>query len=157
MRTRIILVFALLLAARADSQAAPKLPTEAECKFPDGTTIKVSYSSEHHSYLFRTDGGLVTIRGVRVLSGDYAVSLARDQDRHWTLRMRRQILKTGDSMVPPLPMSVVTKAVPAGNLPVVFDQAGESCMMYWRQNGLLLSLEFTRENSDMPVSSGAVR
>jgi hypothetical protein len=114
----------------------------------------VSYSYERKSYLFTTDGSLVTIRGVRVPSGDYAVSTAKDQDNNWTLRMRKQILKTDDWVLPPLPLSVATKALPVGNIPVVFDQTGGSCMMYWRQkdSNSLLSLEFTRENTDMPVS-----
>jgi hypothetical protein len=57
-------------------------------------------------------------------------------------------------VLPPLPMSVATKALPVGNLPEVFDQTGGSCGMYWRQkdSNSLLSLEFTRENTDMPVS-----
>lgn len=87
-------------------------------------------------------------------SGDYAVSAAKDQDNNWTLRMRKQILKTGDWVLPPLPMSVATKALPVGSVPVVFDRTGGSCMMYWRQkdSNSLLSLEFARENTDMPVS-----
>jgi hypothetical protein len=154
MRTQTILAFALFLAVQAASQDAPKLSAQAQCKFSDGTKISVSYSYERKSYLFTTDGSLVTIRGVRVPSGDYAVLPAKDQDNNWTLRMRKQILKTGDWVLPPLPMSVATKALPVGSLPVVFDQTGGSCMMYWRQKDStsLLSLEFTRENTDMPVS-----
>jgi hypothetical protein len=154
MRTQTVLVFALLLAVQAASQDVPKLPAQAQCKFSDGTKISVSYSYERKSYLFTTDGSLVTIRGARVPSGDYAVSPAKDQDNNWMLRMRKQILKAGDWVLPPLPMSVAAKALPDGNLPVVFDQTGGSCMMYLRQkdSNSLLSLEFTRENSDVPVS-----
>lgn len=153
MKAQTILALALFLSVRAASQDAPKALAQAQCKFSDGTKIRVSYSSERKSYLFTTDGSLVTIRGVRVPSGDYAVLPAKDQNNHWTLRMRKQILKTGDWVLPPLPMSVATKALPAGNLPVVFDQTGGSCLMYWRQDSnSLLSLEFTRENTDMPVS-----
>jgi hypothetical protein len=154
MRTQKILAFALFLAVRAASQDAPKLPAQAHCKFSDGTKISVSYSYERRSYLFTTDGSLVTIRGVRVPSGDYTVSPAKDQGNNWTLRMRKQVLKTGDWVLPLLPMSVATKALPVEYLPVVFDQTGGSCMMYWRQKewNSLLSLEFTRENTDMPVS-----
>ena len=154
MRTQTILAFVLFLAVRAASQDPPELPAQAQCKFSDGTKISVSYSYERKTYLFTTDGSLVTIRGVRVPSGDYAVSPAKDQDNNWTFRMRKQILKTGDRVLPPLPMSVAAKALPVGNLPVVFDQTGGSCMMYWRQkeSNSLLSLEFTRENTDLPVS-----
>jgi hypothetical protein len=154
MRAQTILALAFFLVVRAASQDAPKRPAEAQCKFSDGTKISVSYSYERKGYLFTTAGSLVTIRGVRVPSGDYAVSPAKDQDNNWTLRMRKQILKKGDWVLPPLPMSVATKAPPVGSLPVVFDQTGGSCMMYWRQkdSNSLLSLEFTRENTDMPVS-----
>ena len=154
MRTQTILAFALFLAVRAVSQDAPKLPPPAQCKFSDGTKISVLYSYERKTYLFTTDGSLVTIRGIRVPSGDYAVSPAKGQDNNWTLRIRKQFAKTGDWALEPLPMSVVAKALPGGSAPVVFDQTGGSCMMYWRQqdSNTLLSLEFTRENSDVPVS-----
>jgi|SRR5579859_512546 len=153
-KTQMVLMFALLLVVRAASQDAPKAPGLSQCKFSDGTKISVTYSNERKKYLFTTDGSLVTIRGVRVPSGDYAVSPTRDQDNNWTFTMRKQILKTGDWVIPSLPMSVATKALPVGSLPVVFDQTGGSCMMYWRQkdSNSLLSLEFTRENTDMPVS-----
>jgi hypothetical protein len=155
MRAQAILAFALFLMVRAASQDAPRLPAQAQCKFSDGTKISVLYSYERRSYLFTTDGSLITIRGVRVPSGDYTFSPAKSQDNNWTLRMRKQVLKTGDWGLPPLPMSVATKALPVGSLPVVFDQTGGSCMMYLKQKdlNLLLSVEFTRENTDMPVEN----
>lgn len=154
MRTPLLLACALFLAIGALSQDAPKAPAQPQCRFSDGTKIRVSYSLERKSYLFTTDGSLVTVRGVRVPSGDYAVSLVKDQDSNWTLRMGKQVLKRGVWMLPPLPMSVRAKALPVDGLPIVFDQTGGSCMMYWRQSDSapLLSLEFTRENTDMPVS-----
>lgn len=155
MRTALLLACALFLAVGAVSQDAPKAPASPQCRFSDGTKISVSYSLERRSYLFTTDGSLVTVRGIRVPSGDYAVSLVKDQDSNWTLRMGKQVLKRGVWMLPPLPMSVATKALPLDGLPIAFDQTGGSCMMYWRQgdSAPLLSLEFTRENTDMPVSN----
>ncbi len=155
MRIQTVLAFAFFLSVRVFSQDGPRVGAQAQCKFSDGTRISVSYSDERKSYLFTTDGSLVTINGIRVPSGDYAISPAKDQDSGWTLRMRKQVMKTGDGLLPPLPMSRATKAPPAGSLPVVFDQTGGSCMMYWRQkdSNSLLSLEFTRENGDMPVSN----
>ena len=152
MRVQAVVAFGLLLAVRAASQEAPKLPAQAQCKFSDGTTITVAYSYERKSYLLGTDGSLVTIRGLRVPAGDYAVLPTKDGDNNWTLKMRKQILKIGDWVLPPLPMSVATRSLPAENFPVAFDQTGGSCMMYWRQKSSVLSLEFTRENTDMPVS-----
>lgn len=152
MRSHTILAFGFLLAVRAVSQEAPRLPAQAQCRFSDGTTITVSYSNERKSYLFATDGSLVTIRGTRVPAGDYAASPTKDADNNWALRMKKQILKTGDWVLPPLPMSVATRSLPAETFPVAFDQTGGSCMMYLRQKSYVLSLEFTRENTDMPVS-----
>lgn len=153
MGARTILALGLLLAVRAAAQEVPKLPAQAQCKFSDGTTITVSYSEERKSYRFATDGILVTIRGIRVPAGDYAVLAAKDSDNNWVLRMRKQTPKSGDGVLPPLPMSIATRSLPTGNFPVAFEQTGGSCMMYWRQktSNTLLSLEFTRENTDMPV------
>ena len=152
MRTHTILAFTLLLAVRAASQHAPRLPAQANCKFSGGTTMTVSYSKARHSYLFRTDGSLITIKGVRVPSGDYAVSIAKDEYSNWKLRMRRPTPKTGDAALPPLAMSMAWKELAVDSFPVVFEQTGGSCKMFWRQNDyLVLSLEFTKENADIPV------
>lgn len=151
MRAETILALGLLVAVRAVSQE-PKLPAQAQCAFSDGTKITVSYSGERRSYLFATDGSLITVRGVRVPSGDYVVSPAKDHDNNWMLSMKKQVLRKDDWLLPPLPMSIAAKALPVANLPIVFDQTGGSCMMYWRQKGSVLSLEFTRGNTDMPVS-----
>jgi len=154
MKASIILAFALFVAVRAASQEVPKPPTEAQCKFSDGSTITVTYSYERKSYRFATDGTLVTVKGTRVPAGDYAVFPAKDSDNHWILTMRKPILKAGDWVLPPLPMSIATPALPAGDFPVFFDQTGGSCTMYWRQrnSNTIPSLEFTKENADLPVS-----
>ncbi len=142
------------LVVRAASQESPKLPKPAQCKFSDGTTITVTYSYERKSYLFATDGSLVTVKGMRVPSGDYAASLAKDSDDNWILALRKQIMKTGEWVLAPLPMSVTTHSLPMGDSPISFDHTGGSCKMYWRQKNsdMPLSLEFTKENADMPVS-----
>ena len=157
MRIHTILTVVLLVAVRAASQDGPKLHAQAQCNFSDGTKIRVSYSHERQSYLFTTDRGLITIRGVRVPSGNYAVSTAKDEYNNWTLRMRKQIPKRGDGL-PVLPMSIATKDLAVESFPVAFEQTGGSCKMYWRQNEyLVLSLEFTRENADIPVLNWVAR
>jgi len=154
MRASTILALALFVAVQTVSQEAPRPPREAKCKFSDGSTITVTYSYERKSYRFATDGTLVTIKGVRVPAGDYAVLPERDSGNNWKLTMKKQILKAGDWVLPPLPMSVATPTLPAENFPVFFDQTGGSCTMYWRPtNSITLSLEFTQENADQPVSS----
>lgn len=154
MRVETILAFGLLLAVRSASQEVPK-PAQALCTFSDGTTIRVAYSNEGKIYRFTTDGRLVTIKGIRVPAGDYAVSAAKESDNNWVLRMSKEILKKGNWVLPPLPMSVATRSLPDENFPVAFDQTGGSCTMYWRpkNSNMFLSLEFTQENTDMPVAN----
>jgi len=158
MRTQAILAFALLLAVRAASQEVPKPSRQAQCKFSDGSTITVTYSYERRGYLLVTDGSLVTVKGVRVPAGDYTILPTKESDNNWTLKMSKPILGKGNWVLPPLPMSVATSTLPVGNFPVSFDQTGGSCMMYWRQKDLNtpLSLEFTKENADMPVASRGI-
>ncbi len=152
MKIHTILAVALLLPLRVVSQDAAKHPAQAQCKFSDGTHVSVSYSRERRNYLFTTDRGLITIKGIRVPSGDYAVSIAKDEYSNWTLKMRNVVLKRRDSEVPALPMSIATKDLTSESFPIVFEQTGGSCRMYWKQNDyLLLSLEFTKENADIPV------
>ena len=151
MRAQTILALALFLAVRAASQEVPKPPRQAQCKYSDGTTITVTYSYERKSYLFTTDGTLVTVKGMRVPAGDYTVFPARNSDDTWTLVTRKQIVKAGDGSLPPLPMSMAAQASRVGSFPVSFDQTGGSCMMYWRQKSSVVSLEFTKENADLPV------
>ena len=150
MGTNATLAFFLLLAVRAISQDGPPA-AQAQCKFSDGPKIRVSYSHERKVTLFRTDGSLITIKGIRVPSGDYAISTAQDEHNNWTLRMRKQVVKRGDDL-PALPMSIATNGVAVDSFPVVFEQTGGSCKMYWKQNDfVLLALEFTRGNADIPV------
>jgi hypothetical protein len=153
MRAQVILAFALFLAVRSVSQELPNPPRQAQCRFSDGSTITVTYSYERRNYIFATDGSLVTVNGVRVPTGDYAVSPAKDSDNKWTLTMRKPIIGKGYWVLPPLPMSVATSALRRGNFPVFFDQTGGSCMMYWgeKKSDTVLSLEFTKENADLPV------
>jgi hypothetical protein len=163
-----ILTLALFFAVQAASQELPKPPRQALCRFSDGSTITVTYSYQRNRYLFATDGSLVTVNGVRVPAGDYALSPAKGNDNNWTLTMRKRILKGGEWVLPPLPMSVARSVSPVGDFPVSFDQTGGSCKMYWRQRSniqvlmgnhssfvnseTVLSLEFTKENADLPVA-----
>jgi hypothetical protein len=153
MRATIIVAFVWFLALRAASQDLPKPQTQARCKFSDGSTITVAYSSEHKNYRLATDESLVTVRGMSVPAGAYSVFPARDAHNNWTLTMRKQNEKGRSSELPPVPMSVAIPALPVGNLTVSFDETGGSCMMHWasEKSNLVLSLEFTEKNTDLPV------
>jgi len=152
MRAQAILACALLLAVRAASQEGPKSPSQAQCRFSDGSTITVTYSFERRGYLFVTDGSLVTVKGMRVPPGGYAILPARESDNNWTLKMSKPIMNgKGKWMLPPLPMSLGTSALAIGNSPISFDQTGGSCTLYWRHLNTPLSLEFTKENADQKL------
>jgi hypothetical protein len=149
---------ALLFAIPAVSQDVAKDQAQARCRFSGGTKIAVSYSHERHGYLFKTDGDLITIKGIRVPSGDYGVSTAKDEYGNWSLNMKNRFLKSVDPMLSALPMSAAWKDLTAENFRIAFEQTGGSCKMYWKQNDyLVLSLEFTRENADIPAFNRMMR
>jgi len=144
--------FVLFLALRAASQDVPKPQPRAQCKFSGGSTITVTYS-ERKNYRLATDESLVTVKGMSVPAGAYSVFPVRDSHNNWALTMKKQTEKGQSSELPPVPMSVTTLALPVENLTVSFDQTGGSCMMHWasEKSNLLLSLEFTEKNTDLPV------
>jgi hypothetical protein len=152
MRAKTILIFAMSLTFRAAAQDTPKAQTQ--CDFPDGKTIRITYfSGQVGSTQLATDESLVTVKGISVPAGDYIVSPARDSHNNWTLTMRKKTGKGRSSQLPPVPMSATTPASPIENFKVSFDQTGASCTMHWgmEKSNILLSLEFTERNTDMPV------
>jgi hypothetical protein len=151
-KNAIILAFGCFLTIQAVSQDTSKPQTQAQCQFSDGKKITVSYSSELSHYQLVTDGNLVTIKGVPVPAGDYIVVRRLESPNHWDLIMRNAE-KGQSSDLPPLPMSVTTFTSPVGNVRISFDQTGGSCMLHWasEKSNMLLSLEFTEKNTDLPV------
>jgi len=153
MNAKAILALALFLAIRTAAQDVPKRQSQAQCRFADGETITLTRSSGRtRAIRFVTDGTLVTINGISVPEGEYTVSPARDSLNNWTLTVK-QLGSTETSALPPLPMSATASSLHIGNFPVSFDQTGGSCMMHWSQekSDILLSLEFTEKNADLPV------
>jgi len=152
MRAKTILAMSLFLAIRTAAQDPPKGPTQAQCKFPDGATITVTYSSDRTNALrMATDEPLITIKGISVPVGKYTLCPAKDSQNNWALTMRKQTRNGKPPALPPLAMSVTTSTLHVGNFPVSFDQTGGSCMMHWTQqkSNILLSLEFVEMNADL--------
>ena len=152
MKIKMLLASVFFLALQGVSQDTPKPQTEAQCKFADGKKVTVTYSSEHGNYQLSTEENLITVKGINVPAGDYTIVRAGDRENQYNLIMRRQT-STGRSWdLPRLPLSATTSDSPVGNFPVSFDQTGGSCVMHWRSgSNLLLSLEFTEKNTDLPV------
>jgi len=152
MRARTILISAMLLTLRVAAQDTSK--SQTQCKFPDGKTIRITHVSQQAgSTELATDESLVTVKGISVPAGDYVVSPAKGADNGWNLMMRKKAGTGGSSELPLLPMSATTSASPIEKSKVSFDQTGASCTMRWgmEKSNILLSLEFTERNTDMPV------
>jgi hypothetical protein len=153
MKAKTILAFVFFFTLRAAAQDVPKPQTQAQCRFSDGKTITVTYSSERRNYRLVTDENLVTVRGITVPAGDYTVVLAWNREDQWNLIMRTQTEKGQTRDLPRLPMSTTTSTLPVGNSRISFDQTDGSCMMHLgsEKANTLLSLEFTEKNTDLPV------
>lgn len=153
MRARLVLASVLLLAVGAASQQRKIPAPTANCRFSDGSTITVTYSSDLRGYRFVTDGSLLAVSGVHVPAGEYVVTFPRkDSADNWTLMLKTPSMKKGVQALPPLPMTVASSS-PTTGFPVFFDHTGGSCMLHWSEKlaEVVLSLEFTRENTDLPV------
>lgn len=115
--TLVILSFGALAAAQEDKSKRPSPPASAECKLPDGKTIKTDYSSprlrgrkmigDHNPYgqvwrlganeatTFVTDADL-TVGGKNVPAGSYTLFALPNADK-WTLIISK---KTGEWGIP---------------------------------------------------------
>ena len=154
MKATTILAFACFFALQAASQDGSTTAREAHCKFSSGKKITITYSSESLGIVrLVTDEDIVTIKGITIPAGDYSVFPARDVHSNWFFNMRKKTAK-GDSLeVVSVPLSVTRSAAPVGSFNIAFDHTGGSCMLHWNSENtnVLLSLEFTEKNADLPV------
>lgn len=163
MRATVVLAFLMCLTLRLFPQELGKSQAEAQCKFSDGNTVKVTRIPERKTYELATNEDLLTVRGMSVPAGHYTVLPAKNpRNGSWALKMQSENAKGESRELPPVPMSVIGSVASrqlepsgfsGGSSTVSFDQTGGSCMMHWRsdQPNIVLSLEFTEKNTDMPV------
>ena len=174
-----VLAFALFIAGQAASQDASKLfpyavpqdgpsspKMQAQCKFPDGKTITVDYSTRHvkdrapmlgevwktvfdDGMVFVTDASLVTANGISVPAGDYTIA-PLIEFRGRTLFVKKHT--GGESRVP---MSVSNLTRPAENSGILFERTGGSCMMKVnsKNSQTQFFVEFTESNADLPAAN----
>jgi len=138
-----------------DKSKRPSPPAKADCKFADGKTITVDYSSprmkgrkiygglvpygqvwraganEATTFVTNTD---LTVGGKVVPAGSYTLFTIPDQGK-WTLIISK---KTGEWGIPypgegddlaRVDMKVTKLSSPVENFIIAFDQAGTSCTM----------------------------
>jgi hypothetical protein len=151
----IVVACALATAQQQDKNKRPSPPAQAQCKFSDGKTITVDYSSPRakgrkifgglvpYGAVWRTGAneatGFVTtanlsIDGKDVPAGSYTIFTIPDQDK-WTLIINKQ---TGEPGIPykyestelaRLPMQVSKTSAPVENFTVSFNQNGSACTL----------------------------
>lgn len=163
MRATAVLAFLVCLTPRVFPQEPGKTQAQAQCKFSDGNTLRVTHIAERKTYQLATDEDVLTVTGMRVPAGRYAILPVKDPGNgNWTMKMRSESAKGESAELAPVPMSVIRSAASTqlepsarsgGGFAVSFDQTGGSCMMHWRsdQPNMVLSVEFTERNTDLPV------
>lgn len=165
MRKRVDYIVALLLGsallagsalAQQDKSKRPSPPASASCKFADGKTITVDYSSprmkgrkifgelvpygkvwraganEASTFVTTTD---LTVGGKTVPAGSYTIFTIPNEDK-WTLIISKKTGEWGE----PYPgeaddfarvdMKVSKLPSPVENFSIAFDQAGGMCTMH---------------------------
>jgi len=153
-----LLAFVVLMCTLVASAQKPSPPASAQCKFADGKSIKVDYSSPrakgrkiygglvpygevwrtgaNDATTFVTDANL-SIAGKSVPAGNYTIFTVPNPDK-WTLIINK---KTGEWGIPykdeykatelaRVDMSAEKTASPVENFTISFHEMGTGCHMY---------------------------
>jgi hypothetical protein len=154
MTSKMILALVCFFTSPAITQESPKHQKEAQCKFSDGKTITIMYSSERvPTATLATNEELVTVKGTKIPAGDYSIGPEKDSHNIWLLNVRKRIGKSESLDFVSLPLLVKQPTFPIGTFNISFDHTGGSCMMHWDSeiSNVRLSLEFTEMNTDVPL------
>ncbi len=169
----ILFTFALCLVATAqqDKSKRPSPPAQAQCKFSDGKTITVDYSSPRmkgrkifgdlvpYGEVWRTGANdattfvttaNLTAEGKDIPAGNYTIFTVPTQDK-WTLIVNKH---TGEWGIPykyeseelaRVPMSVSKTSSPVENFTIAFDQSGGGCTLQLSWENTQASAKFTEK------------
>ncbi len=181
MRNRLIAICAVLFLGLAaltspgfgqqDKSQRPSPPAKAECKFQDGKSITVDYSSprmkgrkifgglvpygkvwraganEATTFVLDTD---VTVGGKSVPAGSYTLFTVPEKDK-WTLIISK---KTGEWGIPypgeaddfaRVDMKISSLPAPVENFTIAFQKSGEGCALQMDWETTRASVEITRK------------
>jgi DUF2911 family protein len=157
-------------ACAQDKSKRPSPPAQAQCKFSDGKSITVDYSSPrvngrkifgslvpygqvwragaNEATTFVADTNL-TVNGKDVPAGSYTIFTIPDKDK-WTLIVSK---KTGEWGIPypqgedflRTDMSVGKTPSAVENFTISFDQAGGNCKLQLSWENTMASAEFTEK------------
>jgi hypothetical protein len=150
-----VLALCVLSTAQQDKSKRPSPPAQAQCKFSDGKTITMDYSSPRmkgrkifgglvpYGEVWRTGANdattfvttaNVSIEGKDVPAGSYTIFTVPEQDK-WTLIVNKQ---TGEWGVPykyeanelaRVPMQASKTSSPVENFTISFNQSGSACTL----------------------------
>ena len=165
------LLCATVAAAQQDKSQRPSPPAQAQCKFPDGKTITVDYSSPRakgrkifgelvpYGQVWRTGaneattfvtGADLTVGGKDVPAGSYTIFTVPAADK-WTLIVNKH---TGEWGIPykyeseelaRVPMSASATSGPVENFTISFDQSGGGCMLQLSWENTLAGVKFSEK------------
>jgi Protein of unknown function (DUF2911) len=143
------------VSAQQDKSKRPSPPAQAQCKFSDGKTITVDYSSPRmkgreifgglvpYNQVWRTGANeatsvattaALTANGRDIPPGNYTIFTVPEASK-WTLIVNKH---TGEWGIPykyeseelaRIPMSVSKTPAPVENFTISFDQSGDACTL----------------------------
>jgi len=149
---------------------SPSPPASAECKFSDGKSVKIDYSSPrakgrkifgelvpygkiwragaNESTTFVTDSAVV-VGGKNVPAGNYTIFAVPEADK-WTLVISKKTGEWGTDYpgesedLARAPMSVSKTSAPVENFTIGFDQGGSKCTLHMDWENTRASVEITK-------------
>ena len=154
-----------------DKSKRPSPPASASCKFSDGKTVKIDYSSPRakgrkifggvvsYGEVWRTGANdattfvadtNVTVGGKAVPAGSYTLFTLPTADA-WTLIISKKTGEWGTDYagekedLARVPMSVSKTSSPVENFTVAFDQAGGKCTLRMEWENTRAKLEITEK------------
>ena len=166
-----ILVMSMLVTAQQDKNKRPSPPASTQCKFSDGKTISVEYSSPRakgrkifgglvpYGEIWRTgandatsfvSNANLTADGKDIPAGNYTIFTIPAQDK-WTLIVNKH---TGEWGIPykyqseeqaRLPMQSSSTSSPVENFTISFNQGGGTCTMQMSWESTQASITFTEK------------
>jgi hypothetical protein len=167
----LVLALCLISSAQQDKSKRPSPPAQAQCKFSDGKTITVDYSSPRakgrkifgdlvpYGEVWRTGANeattfvtttSVSADGRDIPAGNYTIFTLPEQSK-WTLIVNK---KTGEWGIPykyeseeqaRVPMSVSKTSGSVENFTIRFDQGGNACTLNISWEETQASVKFTEK------------
>jgi hypothetical protein len=176
--TLIALASAVSFAQMKDKSKRPSPPASADCKFSDGKSVTVDYSSPrmkgrkiygglvpygevwrtgaNEATTFVVDESIAAAQGTNVPAGSYTIFTVPGPDE-WTLIINKH---TGEWGIPykyeseelaRVPMSVSKTPAPVENFMISFDHTGGTCTMRVSWENTQASVDFSEKNADVPM------